>query len=291
MPQKRAKAGPSPFDPKARDIPATPAIYLVFDAEGHLIYVGKAKNLRRRLSQYQNAKRLRRHRKMLKIKKEAARLDWILCETEREALALELKHIQEKRPKFNVEGAFFFLYPFVGVAWHDNRITLVSTRDREAYTSSALALKNPQPIQWYGCFRSRHFTGEAFWALAELLSYLGHRESPRRRAQIPKGVRFVQVRGISQKWLPLLDRYFRGDSLQVLEELVLELVDRSSARANGSEIEKLLKTLKHFFRFETRLLKQVVDFQTGREGDAKHLVPQLERDRLFIDYRYRAETV
>ena len=68
------------FDKKFGDgflsnVPSAPGIYRVFDAAGELIYVGKAKNLRRRLSQYRNAKRRKKHLKMREVVKEADRIE------------------------------------------------------------------------------------------------------------------------------------------------------------------------------------------------------------------------
>ena len=45
-------------------LPDSPGIYLVYDGAGELIYVGKAKNLKRRLAQYRNTQRLKKHRRM-----------------------------------------------------------------------------------------------------------------------------------------------------------------------------------------------------------------------------------
>ena len=53
------------------DLPTSPAVYLFKDERGETLYVGKAKNVRRRLAQYRNASRRKAHRKMRTLVREA----------------------------------------------------------------------------------------------------------------------------------------------------------------------------------------------------------------------------
>src|SRR3712207_3474100 len=85
-------------------IPTSPGIYKVYDQKSNFIYVGKAKNLRRRLSQYKNAKRRKKHRKMRKIIEHADRIEYEVCPSELEAELLETQLIQTHRPKWNIAG-------------------------------------------------------------------------------------------------------------------------------------------------------------------------------------------
>src|SRR4051812_47502370 len=96
-------------------VPTCPGVYQVHDDAGALIYVGKAKNLKRRLSQYRNAKRRKKHVKMRSIVQGAARIEWVRCQTEAEACLIETRLIQEHRPRWNVVGAYSFLYPMIGI--------------------------------------------------------------------------------------------------------------------------------------------------------------------------------
>jgi excinuclease UvrABC nuclease subunit len=56
-------------------LPGSPGVYLVYDQQDELIYVGKAKNLKRRLLQYRNTLRRKKHRRMRGIVREAARIE------------------------------------------------------------------------------------------------------------------------------------------------------------------------------------------------------------------------
>ena len=72
----------------------------MYDQAQQLIYVGKAKNLRRRLSQYRHAKRLKKHSKMRSIIKAAERIEHEVCATELDAFLLETRLIQAHRPRW-----------------------------------------------------------------------------------------------------------------------------------------------------------------------------------------------
>src|SRR5688500_8733930 len=95
------------------NLPACPGVYRVLNDEGQTVYVGKAKNLRRRLAQYRNAKRCKAHRKMRSIIGDAAKIEWEIYPSDLEACLQEAKLIQTLRPRWNVAGAFAFLYPLV----------------------------------------------------------------------------------------------------------------------------------------------------------------------------------
>jgi len=96
-------------------VPHSPGVYRFFNRHGELVYVGKAKDLRRRLSQYRAPKRVKAHRKMKRIVKSSARLEFEVTASEKDALLLENALIQQHRPRLNVAGAFSFLYPSIGL--------------------------------------------------------------------------------------------------------------------------------------------------------------------------------
>src|SRR6266702_3139420 len=95
-------------------LPGSPGVYLVYDQQDELIYVGKAKNLKRRLSQYRNTLRRKQHRRMRGIVKEATRIEIQRAETDLDACLTEAVLIQKHRPRWNIAGAYSFLYPLIG---------------------------------------------------------------------------------------------------------------------------------------------------------------------------------
>src|SRR5262245_50473028 len=89
-------------------LPTGPGIYVFRGDRGDVLYVGKAKNLRRRLQHYRGAGRRRVHRKMRKLLGEAQSLEIRALGSEREALLEENALIRTLRPAYNVDGAFAF---------------------------------------------------------------------------------------------------------------------------------------------------------------------------------------
>ncbi|MFZ7945764.1 GIY-YIG nuclease family protein [Neobacillus sp. 19] len=85
---------------KVKNLPLTPGVYLMEDARGNIIYIGKAKNLKNRVRSYfQNSKTP--SQKLKKLKANIADFTYILLDTEFEAFMLECKLIREKKPIFN----------------------------------------------------------------------------------------------------------------------------------------------------------------------------------------------
>src|SRR5262249_15894868 len=146
-----------------RTVPGFPGVYLVYDQKGDLIYVGKAKNLKRRLSQYRNALRRKKNRRMREIVKEAARIEIRRAETHLDACLTETTVIQKHRPRWNIVGAYSFLYPLIGIRTMDGNVDFCMTTMPDA------VLTEYAGFEFHGAFRSRRITGDAFFALMRLL--------------------------------------------------------------------------------------------------------------------------
>jgi excinuclease ABC subunit C len=94
-------ADPSSYRPAAGTIPVQPGVYRFRDERGRVIYVGKAKSLRSRLSSYfQDVHNL--HPRTRQMVTSAASVEWTVVSTEVEALQLEYSWIKEFDPRFNV---------------------------------------------------------------------------------------------------------------------------------------------------------------------------------------------
>ncbi len=104
--------------PPAGSIPDAPGSYQFFDADGRVIYVGKAKSLRSRLSNYfQNPGSL--HARTAQMVATAERIEWIQVDTDVEALMLEYNLIKEHRPRFNIRLVDDKSYPYLAVTVSD----------------------------------------------------------------------------------------------------------------------------------------------------------------------------
>ncbi|QKW22020.1 excinuclease ABC subunit UvrC [Kitasatospora sp. NA04385] len=107
-------ADPSTYRPAPGAIPLSPGVYKFRDAHGRVIYVGKAKSLRQRLSSYfQDVANL--HPRTATMVTTAASVEWTVVSTEVEALQLEYSWIKEFDPRFNVKYRDDKSYPELAV--------------------------------------------------------------------------------------------------------------------------------------------------------------------------------
>ena len=107
-------ASPASYRPKPGSIPTQPGVYRFRDASGRVIYVGKAKNLRSRLSSYfQDIGNL--HPRTATMVTTGASVEWTVVKTEVEALQLEYSWIKEYDPRFNVKYRDDKSYPWLAV--------------------------------------------------------------------------------------------------------------------------------------------------------------------------------
>jgi len=97
---------------KIRTLPTSPGVYLYRNAEGEVIYVGKAKNLRSRVSSYFHEGRWE-DAKTGTLVREAVDVDYIVVANNKEALALENHLIKQKKPRFNILLRDDKTYPYV----------------------------------------------------------------------------------------------------------------------------------------------------------------------------------
>lgn len=108
-------ADPVTYRPKTSEIPTSPGVYRFRDAEGRVIYVGKAKNLRNRLTNYfQDPANL--HPRTQQMVFSAASVQWTVVATEVEALTLEYSWIKQYDPRFNVMYRDDKSYPYLAVS-------------------------------------------------------------------------------------------------------------------------------------------------------------------------------
>ncbi|MEV8336009.1 excinuclease ABC subunit UvrC [Streptomyces niveus] len=111
-------ADPSSYRPKPGQIPDSPGVYRFRDDHRRVIYVGKAKSLRPRLSSYfQDLANL--HPRTRTMVTTAASVEWTVVSTEVEALQLEYSWIKEYDPRFNVKYRDDKSYPYLAVTLNE----------------------------------------------------------------------------------------------------------------------------------------------------------------------------
>ncbi|MFM2276650.1 MAG: hypothetical protein RJA75_233 [Actinomycetota bacterium] len=118
------------FRPKSSEIPTDPGVYRFVDENGRVLYVGKAKNLRARLTSYfapLNTLQEKTRRMVLT----ARDVNWTIVKTEFEALQLEFTWIKEFNPPFNVRFKDDKSYPYLALTMSDAVPRVFITRNRE----------------------------------------------------------------------------------------------------------------------------------------------------------------
>lgn len=118
------------FRPRTSDIPAQPGVYKWRDGEGRVIYVGKAKNLRNRLTNYFQPLYLLHPRTQTMVLT-ARSLEWTVVGTELESLTLEYTWIKEFDPRFNVVFRDDKTYPYLAVSAGESVPRVWITRSRK----------------------------------------------------------------------------------------------------------------------------------------------------------------
>ncbi|CAN5502719.1 excinuclease ABC subunit UvrC [soil metagenome] len=119
---------PSSWKPKSGDIPTQPGVYRFRDATGRVIYVGKARNLRQRLSNYfQPLGSL--HQRTRHMVLSANQVEWTVVGSDFEALQLEYTWIKEFDPPYNVKFRDDKTYPYMALTMADEAPRVMVTRN------------------------------------------------------------------------------------------------------------------------------------------------------------------
>ena len=119
-----------------KKLPHSPGVYLHHDARDEIIYIGKAKNLKNRVSQYFQSSRSRSP-KIEKMVSQIAYFEYIVTDSEVEALILENNLIKENRPRYNTMLKDDKTYPYIKLTISEAFPRLVLTRkikkDKDKY--------------------------------------------------------------------------------------------------------------------------------------------------------------
>ncbi|MDR2268693.1 MAG: GIY-YIG nuclease family protein [Rickettsiales bacterium] len=102
------------FEDMISTAPSNPGVYKMYDSDGGLLYVGKAKNLKRRLRQYVDISRLEYHK--ILMMRQARCVEWTIAPTEQAALIMEQHFIKTEKPKYNIILKDDKMYPFLALS-------------------------------------------------------------------------------------------------------------------------------------------------------------------------------
>jgi excinuclease ABC subunit C len=103
-----------------KDFPTTPGVYLMKNAQGKVIYVGKAKSLRARVRSYFNAAAQEVSVKTKHLVLQIVHIEYMLTQSEVEAFLLEASMIKKFRPKYNIRLKDDKAYPYIRCSWDND---------------------------------------------------------------------------------------------------------------------------------------------------------------------------
>src|ERR1700730_3500123 len=111
-------AVPSPAE-KVKQFPAAPGVHLMKDAQGRVLYVGKAKNLRNRATHY-FTKAATEDKRTADLVKLIVDIDFVEAETEVDALLMEARLVKDIQPRFNVELKDGKSFPYLQIRMRED---------------------------------------------------------------------------------------------------------------------------------------------------------------------------
>jgi excinuclease ABC subunit C len=113
------------IDEQRRNLPDAPGVYMFFDGDGRAIYVGKSLSIRKRVASHFSARST-----LGRLKDEIVSIDFLVTETEAEALLAEQQFIKRHRPILNVKLRDDKSYPYIGISLDEEFPRVYFTRER-----------------------------------------------------------------------------------------------------------------------------------------------------------------
>ncbi len=267
------RLGAGPFEA----LPEAPGVYRFYDGRSRLLYVGKAKNLRRRLFSYKRAKAGNVSQKVSELIGKIASFEIVETGTERDALLLENRMIRAERPQYNHANkqpeTYYFVY-------------LHPSSDGLEFRLAMRIHEETDEACWHGCFKGHAPVRQSLGCLLRLLWMAEHdTQNPMylpvqlTRNLTPMRFRLPWHKGDSpalQNSVPeMLDSWIIGESCEILDWFVVQIeCDRRLTPFRILHLEYHLECLKRFYDH-----KLVPHRLMRRE---KRLIGQDEMDDLSI---------
>jgi excinuclease ABC subunit C len=120
---------PERLENRLKEIPPEPGVYFMRDGSDRIIYIGKSRKLRSRVRSYFRDSQKLSDRITMMVR-QVAEIEFIVTDTEAEALALEANLIKQHQPYFNVLLKDDKKYPYVCITWSENYPRIFITRNR-----------------------------------------------------------------------------------------------------------------------------------------------------------------
>jgi hypothetical protein len=259
-----------------KSAPKTPGVYTMFGLGGHVLYIGKAKDLRARLNSYKRARPDQVSRKVIRLLNVVEGIRWEVCESEEAALLRENQLLRDMRPPFNVVNTRPDTYYFIGVKLFENEIRFrLTTNPRK------------QADLLFGAYKGRGLVRDGYAALLRLVWAAQAPATPRfefparlTRYQPP----YLYSTTFRPDWFPLLKKFLNGTDDSLLPELTVGLLQNEALpRFVYGMIQDDLETALEFFNVcpaRNRRLKKAGGYRS-------RVIPQEKIDDLIVLDRLR----
>ncbi len=255
--------------------PRKPGVYLMRDAEGRVIYVGKAVDLRQRLRSYFQPSSWRASLKVRRLIERLHAVEWIVVGSELEALILEMNLIKAHRPRYNIQLKDDKRYPYIKIHWADP-FPKVSVTRRVVQDGS----------RYYGPYTSVWAVHQTLNALRKIFPYLTCNRTitgQDRRACLYYDLKLCAgpcIGAVDQAayraMIDDLGRFLAGETEPVMQRLEAEM----RAAAEGLDFERAAR-----LRDQLRAMQHLTQRQrvvSPTLGDADVLALARERDEAVV---------
>ena len=253
-------ADPQSYRPT--NIPEHPGVYRFYNKQDKVIYVGKAKNLKNRLSNYFQANLATKTHRMVH---EAVRVDWTIVSTELEALALEFSWIKQYQPKYNVQFKDDKSYPYLALSLNDEYPMIFITR------------KDKRPgLKYFGPYTNAWALRNTFEVLLKVFPVRSCSSSNFTRAQRSK--RQCLLGDIGKCAAPCVDWISKENHKKLaerlnefmdsgMENILPKLHEEMSAAAANEEFERAARLRDQIESFEKAQKSTEGNFSDDLDGD------------------------
>ncbi len=255
---------------KLNTLPTKPGCYLFRDAQNRIIYVGKAVNLRNRVRTYFQSYRSH-SAKTRRLVASIHDVEWVVTDTELEALILENELIKRFRPRFNIRLKDDKQYPYIKVHWQDDFPKV-----------SVVRRMLPDGARYYGPFTSAHAVRQTLEALRKVFPYLDCNRDitgTDQRACLYYDIKRCAgpcIGAVSKEtYREIVDglcRFLEGKTEEVLEELRRQMMVAA---------ERLQFERAAIYRDQIRAAERIVERQkvvSGRQEDEDVIAFASEKD-------------
>ena len=236
-------------------IPSYPGVYLFYNQKKLIIYIGKAKSLRKRIGSY-FLKKIKDPKTNLLIK-EIKAIDFIVTDTEKEALLLENNLIKKHSPRFNISLKDDKTFPYLKVTLNENYPRLIITR--KVVSDGA---------RYFGPYLRGRAVKRVIKTIGQIFPLRTCRKLPKKPClnyHIRKCIGPCFIKGIEEEYKKLVNgimAFLDGKA----EALVREIEEEMKKSASLHQYEKAAKIRDRLNYLKQMLEKQKVEMPDGRKS-------------------------